>query len=135
MASLHFDPKNLATAAISGSVQVKTLDTGIGLRNKHLRSDDYFHKAKFPQIRFATSSVSKEGNGYKAKGMLTIKEVSKPIDIPFTFEEKGKTSIFKAEFSLNRRDFGVGGKSWTLSDEVFISILFTAEQAGVSSLH
>jgi polyisoprenoid-binding protein YceI len=134
-ASLHFEPNNLAMASISGSVQVKTLDTGIGLRNKHLRSDDYFHEAKFPLIQFAATSISKEGNFYKAKGKLTIKDISKPVDIPFTFEEKGKTGVFKAEFSLNRRDYGVGGNSWTLSDEVFISIILTAEQANMSSLH
>lgn len=134
-ASLHFDPGNLATASMAGSVQVKTLDTGIGLRNKHLRSNDYFHEARFPLIQFASTSVEKAGKAYKAKGKLTIKDVSKPVEIPFTFEENGKTAVFKADVSINRRDYGVGGNSWTLSDEVFISITLTAENSNMSSLH
>jgi polyisoprenoid-binding protein YceI len=59
-----------------------------------------------------------EKNKYKGTFDLTIKGVTKRVEIPFTYMNKENGGAFSAEFAVNHRDFGVGNKSLILSDEV-----------------
>src|SRR5215471_11912714 len=44
------DPADLATARILLSIETNSIDTGIGLRDRHLRSADFFDVERFPTI-------------------------------------------------------------------------------------
>ncbi|MEM6346288.1 MAG: YceI family protein [Bacteroidota bacterium] len=109
-----FDPNDLVGSSINTSVQVNTIDTGIEVRDKDLKKAEYFDVAKYPNISFVSSSITKNGSGYQAKGTLSIKGKSKEISIPFTVEN----DVFKGKFNIDRLDFHVGEDSWILSDEV-----------------
>ncbi|MEL7529883.1 MAG: YceI family protein [Bacteroidota bacterium] len=111
-----FDPSDLAGSSINTSVKVNTVDTGIELRDKDLLKEEYFDVAKYPSISFVSSSISKNGSGYQAKGTLSIKGKSKEINVPFTVEN----NVFKGKFNIDRLDFHVGEDSWILGDEVRI---------------
>src|SRR5262245_49584160 len=58
------DPKDLSTAAITFQIDATSIDTGIGLRDLHLRSDDFLHVERFPNITF--ESVRVEASGRRA---------------------------------------------------------------------
>ena len=109
-----FDPNDLAGSSINTSVKVSTIDTGIELRDKDLKKEEYFDATKYPNISFVSSSISKSGSGYQAKGTLSIKGKSKEITIPFVVEDE----VFKGQFNIDRLDFHVGEDSWILGDEV-----------------
>ncbi|MFK7922014.1 MAG: YceI family protein [Bacteroidia bacterium] len=111
-----FDPSDLAGSSINAEVKVSTINTGIELRDKDLVKEEYFDAAKYPSIRFVSSSISKTSSGYQAKGTLTIKGKSKDINVPFTVENE----VFKGKFNINRLDFHLGESSWILGDEVRI---------------
>ena len=132
--SIFFDESNVSAASFQVTVESKTIDTGIGLRDSHLRKKDYFAVSEHATIRFASSSVTlaKPGSG-TVTGRLTIKKTTKEISVPFTYVLSGNTIRFKGEFALNRRDFGVGGGSISLADEVKVFLEVTAirsEQRG-----
>ncbi len=55
------DPRDLATARISLSIEAASIDTGIGLRDKHLRSADFFDVERFPTITFESLRVEAAG--------------------------------------------------------------------------
>ncbi len=55
-----------------------------------------------------------EKNKYHGTFDLTIKGVTKQVEIPFTYTSKENEGTFSAEFTVNRRDFGVGSKSLIL---------------------
>lgn len=130
-ASVNFNPNDLANSSISASVAVKTIETDIDLRNKHLKGKDYFHEEKYPRISMESVSFSKtSGSDYNGKFKLTIKNVTKTISIPFTFTESNGTGTFKGEFELNRRDYTVGSSSWTLNDKVKIKLVLNASKKG-----
>ena len=123
MGEVVFEGGKLAESHIQASVETKTLNTGIGLRDNHLRKEDYFGAEKYPKITMkSTGFVSKGGNNYEGTFQLTIKAVTKSVSVPFAFTETGNTGIFKGSFTINRRDFGVGGNSWTISDNTTIEI-------------
>ena len=126
-ADIKFDANNYAKSSIEASIDANTINTGIGLRNNHLKKENYFNVSKYPKIILKSTSFSKEGDGtFKGHFKLTMKGVTKDIVIPFSYTELGNTTIFKATFILNRIDYNVGGNSWTMSDDVTISILINA---------
>jgi len=125
--TIVFDDANASAASFNVAVESNTIDTGIGLRDNHLRKKDYFAVSEHATIRFASSSVTlaKPGSG-TVTGRLTIKKTTKEISIPFTYVLSGNTIRFKGEFALNRRDFGVGGGSISLADELTVFLEVTA---------
>jgi polyisoprenoid-binding protein YceI len=120
---IYWDAKELAKCKITGTANPATIKTGIKLRDKHLVGKQYFHTDKFPLISLQSKKISPKGkNRYVGVFDLQIRDVKKEIEVPFTVLVAGQLTVFKAEFSLNRLDFGVGESSLVLSDEVKVMI-------------
>lgn len=83
------------------------------MRDKDLKSDDFFAAAKYPQMKFVgTSFTPAGGNKYKLAGNLTIKDVTKPVvfDVTYggTVNAMGKTKLgFKAKTTIDRFDYNL----------------------------
>jgi len=122
-AVIHFDEKDLAGSSVSASVDAKTVSTGIGLRNRDLRKkEEWLDTDKYPRISFESKKIEKEGDGYKAVGMLTLKGVTKPAEIHFTFTSKGATGLFKGHFTIKREAYNVGKSGGSVGSEITIAL-------------
>jgi len=120
---VHFTPENLNASTIEASVDVNTINTDNSSRDEHLRSEDFFDVLRFPKISLKSVVFKhKGGNNYTGTFVLTIKDKSKQIEMPFTFLDKEGTVEFKGTFKINRLDFGVGSSSLILSDELAVKI-------------
>ncbi|HEX6849371.1 MAG TPA: YceI family protein [Chitinophagaceae bacterium] len=122
--AITFDPANLSGASFTVSVEAKTVDTDMQGRDNHLRKAEYFDVEKYPKISFKSTKVTatnKEGYLYMF-GTITIKNVSKEISFPFTQISKDGGILFEGEFKLNRLDFGVGGSSFSMADELNVEL-------------
>lgn len=117
-----FNPQQLDNSRLDGNLSVKSLDTGIKKRDKHLLDDSYFDAEKYSTISLKSTQLSKSAEGYIWTGDLQIKDVKKTVKIPFTTEDKGDYFLLKGELQINRIDFGVGGKSWLMNKNVFIQL-------------
>lgn len=103
--------EDFTNAAIDFFIAVDSIDTNQVDRDNHLRSADFFDAEKYPTIKFKSTSFTKEGDDYKLKGDLTIKDVTKPIT--FDVEYGGIATDFynnqKAGFEvtgkINRKEF------------------------------
>lgn len=121
-ATIVFDENNLAASSVSASVEAKTIQTGIALRNKDLRENKkWLDTNKYPLISFRSKQIQKTAAGYKATGDLTLKATTRTIEIPFTFTATGNNAIIKGAFIINRQDYGVG-KSSVVGKEISIAI-------------
>ncbi|MDZ7646568.1 MAG: YceI family protein [Cytophagales bacterium] len=120
---MQFDVNTISAARFDVTVDANTIDTGIKMRDNHLRKKDYFDVGAFPLIRFVSTKVSatKIGEGL-ITGMLIIKNTSKEITFPFKYTLTASSTQSTGEFTIDRRDFKVGGSSMTMSDEVKISL-------------
>ena len=127
-ASVKFDENDLANSSIYATVKVATIKTGIDKRDEHLRSSDYFDVEKYPKITLKSSSISKSGKGYLGNFDVTIKDKTKNIAVPFTFDNQGSTGTFKGTLKLDRLDFGVGESSIVLSDDVKVKITLNVKK-------
>lgn len=120
---VHFNPASLNASTLEASVDVATINTDNSTKDEHLRSEDFFDVARYPKISLKSVAFKhKSGNNYVGTFTLTIKDKSKQIELPFSFLDKGNAVEFKGTFKINRLDFGVGGSSMILSDDVTIKI-------------
>ncbi|MCK9338183.1 MAG: YceI family protein [Arcobacteraceae bacterium] len=109
-----YDMKNKAFSAFDATIKAKSIDTGIEKRDEHLRSADFFEVEKYPDIRFVMSSYEKQSDTSGVlKGDITIRGISKPVDLKATIngvikDMAGKTKIgFSLDGQINRKDFGL----------------------------
>jgi polyisoprenoid-binding protein YceI len=126
-ATLLFDPVN-GTGKFTGVIQAKSINTGINARDNHLRKAEYFDVASYPTLTFTGTGITKKGNGYIAKGNLTIKDVTQAVEIPFTFQEANQEGTFTGTLRIDRRTYHVGGNSWVMGDNVDIVLTIKATQ-------
>jgi polyisoprenoid-binding protein YceI len=123
--TLLFSPDKLASSSLKGTVDVATIKTGIDKRDKDLQDEKYFDAGKYKLIDVSSVKLYKKGNAYAGLFNVTIKGVTKQMEIPFQFIQQGNNAEFKGSFTLNRRDFNVGtkgGLAMMLSDDVNVSI-------------
>jgi polyisoprenoid-binding protein YceI len=138
-ADVAFAQDNLAASKIDVSIDIASLDTGDKERDDTLKSADLFDPAKFPKARFVSSKISNVGAGrYEAQGKLTIRNVTKDIKLPITFqtkEERGKMMGFlTGRYTLKRLEYGVGQGEWKslewVKDDVTVTFSLKLAPAG-----
>ena len=115
--------------AITVSINAASVNTDNETRDNHLKKESYFDVEKYPRIRLVSASVSGPDNTghYTFNGKLTMKNTTKDISFPFLATPLGDDIIFKGDFTLNRRDFDVGGGS-TLSNNLTVSLTVLAKK-------
>ncbi len=104
-----FDQNNLSAAQMNVSVDVNTIDTGNKTKDKHARGKSWFNEEKYPKISFQSTSFQKTGTGYNVSGNLQIRDVTKSIEIPFTFKETSTGGLFVGSFKVKRKDYNING--------------------------
>ena len=92
------------------------------MRNRDLQKEKYLNAEKYPSFNFRSEKIQKSGTGYKAIGSLTIKGVTKPVEIPFSFSEKGNAGVFKGSFTILRQDYGIGSAGGSIGSKVSIDL-------------
>jgi len=124
---MKFSPDKLGTSHLKGSIEATTIKTGINKRDQDLQGEKYFYTEKYKLVEVSSVKLYKKGNQYAGMFDVTIKGVKKQVEIPFEFTQTGKDAEFKGNFSINRRDFGVGNKTLTMSEDVEVSISIKAK--------
>ena len=128
-------------ATIKISVDPSSVDTNNDDRDGHLRSPDFFDVKKYDKISLVSKSFKQiKGKKYKLVADLTFHGVTKEVvfDVKHigSYESGGKALAgFKAEATINRKDFGVtwnktldkGGLA--LSEEVELEIKIELKKA------
>ena len=121
----NFEENRLQDSYFKGSATLKSIDTGIKARDKHLQAQEYFHSEQYPVIELVSDQLKKvENNQYEFTGKLTIKGKTQSLTFPIIIEKTGQRLIAKGNFDINRLDFGVGKSSWVLKKKVKVAITY-----------
>lgn len=95
----------------------------------HLKSKDFFDVETFPKASFKSTKIvadtSKGGSAYTVTGDFDLHGVTKSISFPATIKAGADSVDVEAEFSINRKDFGIvyAGKADDLiRDDVVIRL-------------
>ncbi len=112
-ATAHIDTANPAASSVTLTINPASVSTGSADRDGHLQSPDFFDVAQFPEWKFVSTEVSRDGDEWTITGDLTIKDVTKPVTIEF--EENGSAKDpfgnvrvgFEGDVTVNRKDWGL----------------------------
>jgi polyisoprenoid-binding protein YceI len=96
-----------------GTVEVPSVSTRSEKRDQHLLADDFFAAEQHPQIRFASTAIEPDGDGFKVVGDLTIKGITRAVELhavpqaPEPIEDPwGGTRIgLEVTGEIDRRDY------------------------------
>eukprot|EP00903_Cladosiphon_okamuranus_P003928 g3926.t1 len=122
----HFTLDETGIAPTSGliTIQMKSVFTDDEKLTEHLKSADFFDVENFPTATFTMTDVKETGSmGYEVSGNFDLHGITKNITFPAVANRNGDTATVKAEFDINRKDFGIvyAGKADDLiRDEVVI---------------
>ena len=121
-ATIVFDEANPGSAKIHASLDVNTLNTGNGMKNKHAKSEEALNAKQFPHITFESVSVTGKNGSYVAQGNLTIKGITKEVKMPFTFVNKGSEAVFTGKLNIVSKDYNITKAGAPASFEVEITV-------------
>ena len=108
------DGADLSRSTVVLTIEAASIDTGNEQRDGHLRSNDFLAMDQFPQITFTSTAVRPTGpEALEITGDLTVRGVTRPVTVPFTFEGAavdpfGNARIgFEGATTISRQDFGI----------------------------
>jgi len=111
-ATLDFDDVSRSTASVT--IVAASIDTRQAQRDAHLRSNDFLAMDEFPTLTFTSTAARQTGEAeFELDGDLTVRGITRPLIIPFTFEGSSKDPFgntrvgFEGSVVINRKDFGV----------------------------
>jgi len=112
--TIQLDEAHPEQSSVTFTMKTASVDTNEPDRDKHLRSEDFFHAEKFPSITFTSASIARVGDHqFNVVGDLAIRGVTKRVTVPVTFLGAVKDPWgnmkwgFEAETTVNRKDFGL----------------------------
>jgi polyisoprenoid-binding protein YceI len=111
--SMEHTKPDYSDAKIAFTVDVNSINTDNTNRDNHLKGDDFFNAASFPQMKFESTKFTPQGgNKYKLEGNLTIRDVTKPVSFDVTYggtinTQRGAKAGFKASTTINRFDYNL----------------------------
>jgi len=110
--TILYDEKDITKSSVNVTIKTMSINTQNDRRDNHLRSDDFFNAATDSVITFVSKSIKKSGDGYIAIGDLTIRGVTKEVELPFNIlgtvkTPRGARMGIEATLTVNRFDYGV----------------------------
>ena len=124
-----------AGSSVTAEVVLGSVGTGVAGRDQHLRSADFFRVDEDPVMRFVSTGLRREGEGWVLVGDLTLCGVSRSVDVVLECLGVDPTGVqgearvgFSGRTVIRRSDFGVsfglavdGGKV-VVGDKVEVSL-------------
>lgn len=108
-ARIDFDPERLEESRVRVTIDMTSLTSSNADHLSTMKGSDIFAIAANPKAEFNAASFTKTGaNAYIAHGRLTLRGVSKPLDLPFTLNIKNAVADMSATVEIDRTAFGVG---------------------------
>jgi polyisoprenoid-binding protein YceI len=114
--------------AVFGRLDIRaaSINTGIGRRDQHLRSADFFDVERFPEISVVVTAVEPTtGHAADLRASFTIKGITEPVPLPVTITElddgsvqiAGETKVDRSQFDLSWNKLGMMAAAATVGAE------------------
>jgi polyisoprenoid-binding protein YceI len=131
-ATLAFDSENLAAARTTLHIDLASIDAGSEDANTELVKPAWFDTAKYPLAVFESSAFTQVGdNRYLIAGKLTLKGITRDVQVPVELKPDSQIGIFDGELVLRRDEFGLGAGEWAdtvVSKDIDIKFKVVAPQ-------
>jgi polyisoprenoid-binding protein YceI len=110
----NVDGADPSRSNVSVTIKAASIDTRNEQRDGHLRSNDFLDLEQYPEITFVSTAVRQlDESTFQVTGDLTIKDVTKPVTIDFSYEGAAKDPFgnlrigFEGSVAVSRKDYGI----------------------------
>ena len=139
--TVQYDPSEPLSTKVHLTVKAASIDSRNEGRDGALRSEEFFHVAKYPTLSFKSVRIASFQDGVMlVEGDLAIRGISKRLTIPVKVlgvtnagRELGTLVGFESTFVINREDFRVGQGWGVIGKEATIHLLIGAGSGSVAS--
>ena len=129
-ATVNLDPANPTASTLNVVIDAASIDSGVEKFDEHLVAADFFDAANHPTITFSATELNQIGTGRgKVMGELTMKGISKPVELDVVLNKVGEHFRSKkpmmgisAKTRIKRSDWDLGKYTPIVGDDVDISI-------------
>ena len=118
---------SLAESAISAIIWTDSVDTGIKMRDKHLRADNVFAIARFPTMEFHSAAIVETPTGVNVTGSLRVREISKSLTFHATRSTTAGPPRYNATVVVSPKEYGITRLGTTKPVKVILDV--TLERA------
>jgi len=105
-----YDAQDPTKSKVDAVIKTTSVNTDNNMRDGDLKNN-YFEVEKYPEMKFSSTKIEKRGDQWVATGPLTIKDVTKTVEIPFDVtvanSQRGPALGASATFKVNRDDYHV----------------------------
>ena len=106
--NVNFNANQLDSSYFDVTVNLNTINTNDKKRDAHIKNEDFFETNKWQTINFKSLQITDQDSVYTVIGDLTIKDVTKKVNVPFNIIETDSTITFIGGEIVNRIDYNVG---------------------------
>lgn len=122
-------------SSVSVEIAMDSLKADSDKLTGHLKSKDFFEVDKYPKAKFTSTAIKaggEKGATHTVTGNLEMHGVIKSITFPATIGVAGESVTVRAEFAINRKDFGVvypGMPDDLIKDDILIRLDIASKKA------
>ncbi len=114
--------ESAADSSVSITIYTDSVDTGIKMRDGHLRADNVFDTARFPTMEFHSTAVAETPTGLDVTGTLRVRDVTRPISFHAVGVSESAIPRYTAEVRITPKDFGITRPGTTKALDLVIDV-------------
>jgi polyisoprenoid-binding protein YceI len=128
--TITYDAQDPTKSKVEAVIKTASVNTDNTMRDGDLKNN-FFEVEKYPEMKFSSTKVEKRGDQWVATGPLTIKDVTKTVEIPFDLtvanSQHGPALGASATFKINRNDYhvaksGVTDNGATVGNDITVEL-------------
>ncbi len=131
--TILIDESNMTNTSSTIYIDTNSINTGLEMRDKHLKGKDFFDVKNHPKIYFSSKKTIEKNGQLIMLGDVHIHDVSKQIEVPIKLLHGEQLDLWKnyrvtltGEFEINRLDFDVGENQKGIGEKVWITFMISA---------
>ncbi|WP_223481734.1 MULTISPECIES: YceI family protein [unclassified Pseudomonas] len=130
--TLDFDTANPSASHAVLTIELDSIDAGSSDANEELKKPAWFDTAAYPKATFESTAVKAlSNNRYLITGNLTLKKITRTVQVPVLLKSQKAIGIFDGQLTLKRSDFKIGEGEWgdtVVSDDINIRFRMVAPE-------
>lgn len=120
---MQFDPDDPGNGALNVTVSMGSADMNSADVNEAIHGRQWLDVERYPVARFESDAIVNKGDDqYMARGVLRLKGVRRPLEVPFTWVGSGETAIMSGELTMRRTRFEIGTGEWAQDEPIGLDV-------------
>ncbi|KQZ78847.1 YceI family protein [Pseudomonas sp. Root562] len=129
---LDFDTTHPQDAHAKLTIDLDSIEVDDSDARTELPKPAWFDTATYPKAIFESTRVKDLGsNRYLIAGRLTLRGLTREVEVPVLLKAESAVGIFDGELTLKRSDFKIGAGEWAdsvVSNDIYIRFRIVAPE-------